>query len=62
MQTLEQSQTADLSRDLSKPLPPVAQISSIERAMMRAAAGNAAKARWLVKVDLWRAGCVSEDS
>jgi hypothetical protein len=41
MHTLEQSQTTDISRDLPKSLPPATRMSSIERAMMRAAAGNA---------------------
>jgi hypothetical protein len=41
MHTLEQSQTTDFPLDLQKTLPPLARRSSIERAMMRAAAGNA---------------------
>ena len=41
MHALEQAQTTDISRELREPLPPVARMSSIERAMMRAAAGNA---------------------
>ncbi len=41
MHSLEQSQTTNISQNLRKSPPPLARRSSIERAMMRAAAGNA---------------------